>query len=231
MSQDLNHNRATMSDLPFGSKSQESILATNRVLRNTYMLLSMTLGFSAFTAWLSLSTGIGIGNPLIFLIAAFGSIFLVRATAKSAWGLLSVFIFAGIFGLALGPSLAYYLAMSNGPQIVMQALGGTGLIFFSLSGYALVSRKDFSYIGGFLFTGLIVALVAIIANIFLQIPALSLAISAVVIMIMSGFILYDTSQIIRGGETNYIMATVGLYLNIFNIFVHLLNILGVMNND
>jgi modulator of FtsH protease len=130
-------------------------------------------------------------------------------------------------GASLGPMLSFYLAMENGPSMVLQALGGTALIFFSLSAYALTSKKDFSYLGGFLMTGLIVAVVAMIANIFLAIPLLSVTISAVVVMIMSGLILFDTSRIIQGGETNYIRATVGLYLSIFNIFVHLLHLLAV----
>jgi modulator of FtsH protease len=147
--------------------------------------------------------------------------------ADSAKGLPAIFAFTGVMGASLGPMLSFYLAMENGPSMVLQALGGTALIFFSLSAYALTSKKDFSYLGGFLMTGLIVAVVAMIANIFLAIPLLSVTISAVVVMIMSGLILFDTSRIIQGGETNYIRATVGLYLSIFNIFVHLLHLLAV----
>jgi modulator of FtsH protease len=147
--------------------------------------------------------------------------------ADSAKGLPAIFAFTGVMGASLGPMLSFYLAMENGPSMVLQALGGTALIFFSLSAYALSSKKDFSYLGGFLMTGLIVAVVAMIANFFLAIPLLSITISAVVVMIMSGLILFDTSRIIQGGETNYIRATVGLYLSIFNIFVHLLHLLAV----
>jgi modulator of FtsH protease len=134
-------------------------------------------------------------------------------------------------GASLGPMLNAYAAMPGGPAMIMQALGGTALIFFALSGYALTSKKDFSFMGGFLMTGLIVVLVASLANIFFQIPALQLAISAAVIMVMSGLILFDTSRIINGGERNYIRATISLYLNVYNIFVHLLSLLGVLGSD
>ncbi|MEM8660643.1 MAG: Bax inhibitor-1 family protein, partial [Pseudomonadota bacterium] len=134
-------------------------------------------------------------------------------------------------GASLGPMLAFYLSMPGGPALVMQALGGTAIVFFGLSAYALTTRKDFSYMGGFLMVGLIVAVVAMIANIFLAIPALSLTISAAVVMIMSGLILFDTSRIVNGGETNYIRATIGLYLSIYNLFIHLLSLLTAFGGD
>lgn len=208
-------------------RSQESILATNKVLRNTYLLLSMTLLFSALTASISMVMQIGQGTALILMLVSFGLLFWVHKTAESSQGIIAIFAFTGCLGASLGPMLAYYVELANGPGLVLQALGGTGLIFFTLSAYALTTRKDFSFMRGFLFTGLIVAIVAIILNIFLQIPILSLVISAVVIMIMSGLILFDTSRIIHGGETNYIRATVRLYLNIYNIFIHLLFFLGI----
>ena len=207
----------------------ESVLSTNKVLKNTYMLLSATLVFSAVTASISMAMGMSQGMALILTLVGFGLIFLVHKTADSAKGLLAIFAFAGVMGAALGPMLNFYLAMPAGPQLVLQALGGTAIIFFGLSAYALTTRKDFSYMGGFLMVGILVAIVAMIANMFFQIPAVSLAISAAVIMIMSGFILFDTSRIINGGETNYIRATVSLYLNIYNIFVHLLRLLSVLN--
>ncbi len=210
-------------------RSQESVLATNKVLRNTYMLLSMTLLFSAFTAAVTMVIGIGQGMALILMLVSFGLLFWVHKAAESSQGIIAIFAFTGCLGAALGPTLNYYVALANGPGIVLQALGGTGLIFFTLSGYALTTRKDFSFLRGFLFTGLIVAIVAMILNIFLGIPLLSLVISAAVIMIMSGLILFDTSRIIHGGETNYIRATVSLYLNVYNIFIHLMNILGSRN--
>jgi len=143
----------------------------------------------------------------------------------------AIFLFTGLLGGSLGPMLNAYLSLANGPQIVMQALGGTAIIFLSLSAYALTTRKDFSFMGGFLMTGLIVVLIASLANIFLAIPMLSLVSSAAIVLIMSGLILFDTSRIIHGGETNYIRATVGLYLSIYNLFVNLLALLGVMNDE
>ena len=208
------------------SSSDVGASSVNKVLKNTYMLLSMTLAFSGVVAWASMVTGFGMAYYWPLVIAMFVSLFAIRFTAKSAWGLVMVFVFATI-----GPLLSVYLAMSNGPTIVMQAMGGTAVIFLSLSAYALISKKDFSFMGGFLFVGLIVAVLAMVLNIFLRIPALDLALSAVIILIMSGFILFDTSRIIRGGETNYIMATVSLYLNIVNIFVSLLRILGAGGDD
>lgn len=211
------------------ARGQDSALAVNKVLRNTYMLLSMTLFFSAVCAVATMMLQISQGMGLVLLIGGFITSFVVQATARSSKGLFWVFVFSGLMGGALGPTISAYLqAYGNGGVIVAQALGGTALIFLSLSGYVLATGKNFSYMGGFLMTGLIVAVVAMIANIFLQIPALSLAISSAVIMIMSGFILYDTSRIINGGERNYILATVSLYLSLFNIFVHLLNLLGAL---
>ena len=207
----------------------ESVLSTNKVLKNTYMLLSMTLVFSAITASISMAMGLGQGTALILTLVGFGLLFVVHKTADSGKGIIAIFAFTGVMGASIGPMLNYYLAMPNGPEVVMQALGGTAIIFFGLSAYALTTRKDFSYMGGFLMVGLLVAVVAMIANIFLHIPALSLTISAAVVMIMSGLILFDTSRIINGGETNYIRATVSLYLNIYNLFIHLLHLLSALN--
>ncbi len=207
----------------------ESVLSTNKVLKNTYMLLSMTLVFSAITASISMAMGLGQGTALVLMLVGFGLLFVVHKTADSSKGIIAIFAFTGVMGASIGPMLTYYLAMPNGPEVVMQALGGTATIFFGLSAYALTTRKDFSFMGGFLMVGLLVAVVAMIANIFLHIPALSLTISAAVVMIMSGLILYDTSRIINGGETNYIRATVSLYLNIYNLFIHLLRLLSMLN--
>tara|TARA_B110000438_G_scaffold269542_1_gene286011 strand:- start:125 stop:796 length:672 start_codon:yes stop_codon:yes gene_type:complete len=208
-------------------RSQDSALSVNKVVRNTYMLLSMTLFFSAICAVSTMALQVGQGVGFMLLIGGFVMTFVVRATAKSSKGLIAVFVFAGLMGGALGPIISMYLlAYANGSAIVAQALGGTALIFLSLSGYALTSGKNFNFLGGFIFTGMMVVIVAMIANIFLQIPAFSLAISSAVILLMSGFILFDTSRIVNGGERNYIMATISLYLSIFNIFIHLLNLLG-----
>ncbi len=209
----------------------ESVISTNKVLKNTYMLLGMTLLFSAVTAGISMAMGLGHGVGLVLSLVGFGLLFVVHKTADTSKGLPAVFAFTGVMGAAIGPMLNYYLAMPGGPALVMQALGGTALIFFGLSAYALTTRKDFSYMGGFLMVGLLVAVVAMIANIFLAIPALSLTISAAVVMIMSGLILCDTSRIINGGETNYIRATVSLYLNIYNLFIHLLHLLTALGGD
>jgi modulator of FtsH protease len=209
----------------------ESALSTNKVLRNTYMLLGMTLLFSAVTASISMAMGLSQGAALILMLVGFGLLFVVNRTADSSKGLVAIFAFTGVMGASIGPMLNYYLAMPNGPSLVMQALGGTAVVFFGLSAYALTTRKDFSYMGGFLFVGLLVAVVASIANIFLHIPALSLTISAAIVMIMSGLILFDTSRIINGGETNYIRATVSLYLDIYNLFIHLLHLLTAFSGD
>jgi modulator of FtsH protease len=208
-----------------------AVVSTNKVLRNTYMLLGMTLLFSAMTAGISMAIGIGQGMALILMLVGFGLLFVVNRMADSSKGLLAIFAFTGVMGAALGPMLSYYLSMPGGPALVMQALGGTAVVFFGLSAYALTTRRDFSFLGGFLMVGLIVALVAMLANIFLNIPALSLTISAAIVFIMSGLILFDTSRIVNGGETNYIRATVGLYLNIYNLFVHLLSLLTALSGD
>ncbi len=226
-----------MQDIYTQSKPLSKGLETNKVLRNTYILLSATLAFSAVTCGMSMAIGLGRGTALIMSLAALALIwFVLPRTANSEKGLLVVFAFTGLLGASLGPTLNYYLAMSNGSQVVMQALGGTALVFFALSGYVLTTRKDFSFMAGFLVTGLVVVLVAalgaIVAGLFgVNISGIQLALSAAIVFLMSGFILYDTSRIIHGGETNYIMATVALYLDIYNLFVNLLHILGFMSDD
>lgn len=205
--------------------------AINKVLRNTYMLLAMTLTGSAVAAGISmaleLSAMAGIGLSLL----AFALVFVVMKTADKASGIAWVFVFTSVMGASIGPMLNRFAAMPNGSELIMQAFGATALIFFSLSAYTLTSKKDFSFMGNFLFVGLVLVIIAGIANLFFQVPALHLAINAVVVLIMSGLILFDTSRIINGGETNYIRATVGLYLNIFNLFTSLLQLLGVFGSD
>jgi modulator of FtsH protease len=221
---------ATPSYVP--ARTTESVLATNKLIRNTYTMLSMTLVFSAIMAGVSTYL---VMPPMTYLLAVGGALvmiwFVLPKAAKTANGIWVVFAITGLLGFGLGPLLNMYLSLPNGPQIVGVALGGTGAIFLGLSGYALTTRKDFSFLGGFLFVGFIVVLLAALANIFLQIPALSLTISAAVILIMSGFILYDTGRMVRGGETNYLLATVSLYLSMFNIFIHLLHLLGFAGGD
>ncbi len=205
--------------------------AVNKVLRNTYLLLAMTLTGSAVAAGISMALALSAMAGLGLSILALVLVFVVMKTADKASGIGWVFLFTAVMGASIGPMLNRYAALPNGPELIMQAFGATALIFFSLSAYTLTSKKDFSFMGNFLFVGLILAVVAGLANIFFQVPALHLAINAVVVLIMSGFILFDTSRIIHGGETNYIRATVSLYLNIFNLFTSLLQLLGVFGSD
>jgi len=213
------------------SGSQPSVLETNKVLRNTYMLLAMTLVFSAVCAGITMAMGIGPMMSLGMTIGAFVTLFIVQKKADSASGLFWVFAFTGLLGGSLGFILNAYMGLANGPALIMQALGGTALIFFGLSAYVLTTKKDFSFMGGFLMVGLMVVVIAAIANIFFAVPAVSLALSAAIVFIMSGLILFDTSRIIHGGETNYIRATVSMYLNIYNLFTALLHLLGAFGND
>lgn len=203
----------------------------NKVLRNTYTLLALTLTASAVAAGVSmmleLSAMAGLGLAILALVL----VFVVMKKADSASGIGWIFAFTTVMGASIGPMLNRYAAMANGPELIMQAFGATALIFFGLSAYTLTSKKDFSFMGNFLFVGLLLAIIAGIANIFFQVPALHLAINAVIVLVMSGFILFDTSRIINGGETNYIRATVGLYLNIFNLFTSLLQLLGIFGSD
>lgn len=210
-------------------RGAESVLATNKVLRNTYLLLGLTLLFSALTAYFSFASGVRSLNPLLFIVGVYGLMFLTHALQNSPWGLLSVFAFTGFMGYALGPVLNMVAHFANGGQIIATALGGTGMIFFALSAYVLTTRKDFSYLGGFLFVAVMVAFLAMIATLFFNIPAMQLIISAAFMLISSGLILFQTSEIIHGGETNYISATVGLYVSIYNLFISLLNLLSAFS--
>lgn len=214
-------------------RSETQILATNKVLKNTYALLSMTLLFSALTAGIAMAMNLPPFNPILTIIGYFGLLFLTSKFSNSSMGLVCIFALTGFMGLTLGPIISLYLTVfSNGSQLVMTALGGTGMIFLGLSGYALTSRKDFSFLGGFLVVGILVAFLAGIVAMFVpSMPGLSLAVSTMFILLMSGMILYQTSEIIHGGETNYILATVTLYITIYNLFMSLLHILGVMSGD
>ncbi|MBS3804652.1 MAG: Bax inhibitor-1/YccA family protein [Oleiphilaceae bacterium] len=207
-----------------------------KVLRNTYTLLAMTLLFSAAMAGVSMAVGLGRGAGLICMLASLALIwFVLPRTANSSAGIGVVFAFTGLLGLSLGPTLSYYLDFANGGQIVMQAMGGTALVFLTLSGYVLTTRKDFSFMRGMLVAGMAVVIIgmigALVASMFgVDMSAFSLALSGAIVLLMSGFILYDTSRIVNGGETNYIMATTGLYLSIYNLFVSLLHILGATSD-
>ena len=206
----------------------ESVLATNKVIRNTYLLLSMTLAFSAVVAATSVALRLPHPGIILTLIGFFGLLFAVHKLKDSGWG---VFAMTGFMGYTLGPVISRYLGLPNGGEIVMQAMGGTAAIFIGLSAYAVTTKKDFSFMGGFLMVGILLAFLAGLGAIFFQIPALSLTVSAAFVLLMSGLILYETSNIIHGGETNYVLATVTLFVSIFNLFTSLLHLLGFMGGD
>ena len=207
------------------------VLATNRVIRNTYTLLSMTLLFSAVTAGVSMALNLPHPGILLTLVGYFGLLFATAKFRNSSLGLVFVFALTGFMGYTLGPILSSYLSLANGSQIVMTAFGLTGTMFLGLSGYALMSRRDFSFMGSFLMVGILVGFLAALGAVFFEMPGLSLAVSAMFVLLMAGLILYETSNIIHGGETNYIMATVTLYVAIFNLFTSLLHLLGFMNGQ
>ena len=211
--------------------AQAAVLGTNKVIRNTYMLLSLTLAFSALTAGASMALNLPHPGLIITLVGYFGLLFLTAKFKNSSIGLGFVFALTGFMGYTLGPIISSYLSLPNGGQVVMTAMGTTAVVFLGLSGYALTSRKDFSFMGGFLMVGILVAFLAGLGAIFFEMPALSLAVSAMFVLLMAGLILYETSNIIHGGETNYIMATVTLFVAIFNLFTSLLHLLGFMNSN
>jgi modulator of FtsH protease len=224
-----NHPRAQAIAVPQGGV--ESVLATNRVIRNTYLLLSMTLAFSAVTAAASVALKLPHPGIILTLIGFFGLLFAVHKLKDSGWGILAVFAMTGFMGYTLGPVITRYLGLPNGGEIVMQAMGATAAIFVGLSAYVLTTKKDFSFMGGFLMVGILLAFLAGLAAIFFEIPVLSLTVSAAFVLLMSGLILYETSNIIHGGETNYVLATVTLFVSIFNLFTSLLHLLGFMGGD
>lgn len=213
------------------TSQSQSVLATNTVLRNTYILLGFTLLFSALTAGFAMVSNARPLHPLMIFVGYFGLLFLTTSLRNSSWGLLSIFGLTGFMGYTLGPMLNFYIHhFSNGSELVMMSLGSTGLIFFALSGYAMISRKDFSFMASFLMVGMIVAFLASLGAMFFHVPGLMLAVSAMFVLLSSGIILFQTSQIIHGGETNYIMATITLYVSLYNLFISLLNILGIFSS-
>lgn len=214
------------------SATQVPVLQTNKLIRNTYLLLSATLLFSAFTAGAAMFLGFRGMHPLLTLGGYFLFLMLASSHRNSGWGLFWVFALTGFMGLTLGPILNFYQHyVGNGPTLVVMAMGGTAAIFLGLSGYALASRKDFSFLGGFLMTGILVAFLASLASFFLPVPGLSLAVSSMFILLMSGLILYQTSKMVHGSETNYVMATVTLYVAIYNLFLSLLHLLGISSSS
>jgi len=207
--------------------SYQSTIATHQVLRNTYLLLSMTLLFSAVMAGVSLHLGAPPLNIFVQLIGMFGLLFLTMFLRNSVWGIVCVFAFTGFMGYTLGPTLnAYLTAFTNGSELVLTSLGATGVIFVALSGYVLTTKKDFSFMGGFLFIALLGGIVLSIAGMVFHLAAMQVALSALFVLIFSGYILYDTSRILHNGETNYVMATVSLYIDILNLFLSLLQLLS-----
>jgi len=214
----------------YASNARESELATNKLMRNTYALLSMTLIFSAVMAVVAIATNAA-PMGLLGIVGMFALLFVLGRAQNSVWSLPLVFLFTGFMGYSIGPIVNMYLGMANGGQIVATALAMTGITFLGLSAYAIASRRDFSMLGGMLTVGLIVVVIAAIAGMFFQVPGLQLAISAVVVILMSGFILYDTSRMVHGGETNYVMMTVSLYLNIYNLFLSLLHLVGAFTGS
>lgn len=212
------------------SNQQSSAIETNGVLRNTYMLLSLTLAFSALTAGLAMAFNLPHPGLLLTLIGYFGLLFLVSKYQNSAAGLGFVFALTGFMGYTLGPILNSYLSLPNGGQVVTMAMAGTATIFMALSFYAVSTRRDFSFMGSFLMVGILVGFLAGLGAIFFEMPGLSLAVSAMFVLLMAGLILYETGSIINGGETNYIMATVTLFVAIFNLFTSLLHLIGFMSD-
>lgn len=213
-------------------KRPPSEMVANKVLRNTYMLLSMTLLFSAAVAAVSAVFQWPHPGLILTLVGYFGLLFLTSMFRNSALGLVCVFALTGFMGATLGPIVSYYITvLPNGTELVMTAFGGTGLIFLGLSAYALTTRKNFAFMGGMLFSGILVAFILSLAAILFNLPALSIAVSGMFILLMSGLILYQTSAIIHGGETNYIMATVTLFISIYNLFLSLLHILGIFGRE
>lgn len=226
-----------MQELYTHTASHEASTNITKVLRNTYALLAMTLAWSAVAAFVSMAIGVGYGMALVMDLVAIALLWLVLPrTANSSAGILVVFAFTGLLGAGLAPMLSHYLAMANGGAIITQALGATALVFLALSGYVLTTGKDFSFMGGFLFVGLIIAVISglgmMVAGLFgINISGFALGLNAMIVLLMSGFILFDTSRIIHGGETNYLMATTALYLDILNLFTSLLHLIGAFSGD
>ena len=223
---------------PFDDQQKNTVYApsqtdegTTKVLRNTYLLLSMTIAFSAFTAYIAYATNAQPLNVFLNIAIYIGLLFLVHATATTAFGIVATFMLTGYLGYFLGPLLSHVAAMPGGSGVIMNALTLTGVIFFSLSGYVLATKKDMSFMGGFLVVGFWLLLFAIIASLFFDLSAFHLVICAMITVLNSAFLLYQTSEIIHGGENNYIRATVGIYVSLFNIFLSLLQILAAFNSD
>ena len=219
-------NRPLALSTPSASTGWGASIARHRVLRNTYALLSMTLLFSAAIAALAVMLQLPPAGLVITLVGYFGLLFLIHKLQHSGWAIPAVFALTGFMGYTLGPVLARHLALPGGAQVIALALGATGATFLALSAWVLATRRDFSFMGGFLFAGMVIAVLAGLGAMFLQLPALALAVSAMVALLSAGMILFETSRIVNGGETNYVLATVGLFVSLFNLFTSLLSLFG-----
>lgn len=225
----MNHPAAYRADTTHSALG--TALSTHRVLRNTYALLSMTLLFSAAVAGVAVALRLPSPGIILTLVGYFGLLFLIHKVQNSGWAVGAVFALTGFMGYTLGPMLSAHLALPGGGQTIALALGATGATFLALSGYVLATRRDFSFMGGFLFAGMVIAILAGLAAMFFQMPALGLAVSAMVALLSAGLILFETSRIVNGGETNYVLATVGLFVSLFNLFTSLLSLFGFSTND
>lgn len=226
------------SDYQVASSAGSSVaLGAHKVLRNTYMLLGLTMVPTVIGALVGMSMNFtwAAQHPIVFTLGSlalmFGLFMGISANRNSSLGVVLLLLLTGLMGVMLGPILQMAMHLRNGGQLVAMAAGGTGIIFMTLAGIATTSKKDFSFLGNFLMVGLILLIVAMLANLFFQIPAMSLALSGVAVLLFSGFILYDVSRIVQGGETNYVMATLAIYLDIYNLFVHLLNLLMALMGE
>ena len=212
------------------NSQEESLLSTHKVLRNTYFLLGLTMAFSAVVAYISMSLNLPYPNLIVLLVGFYGLLFVTNRLANSAWGILAAFAFTGFMGYTIGPILNMYVARGM-EDLIMLAFAGTAIVFFACSAYVLTTKKDMSFLSTAIFSLFIVLLLGIVASFFFQIPALAVGISALFVVFSTMTILYETSNIIHGGETNYIRATVSIYVSIYNLFISLLRLLSIYSSD
>ena len=212
------------------NSQEESLLSTHKVLRNTYFLLGLTMAFSAVVAYISMSLNLPYPNLIVLLVGFYGLLFVTNRLANSAWGILAAFAFTGFMGYTIGPILNMYMARGM-EDLIMLAFAGTAIVFFACSAYVLTTKKDMSFLSTAIFSLFIVLLLGIVASFFFQIPALAVGISALFVVFSTMTILYETSNIIHGGETNYIRATVSIYVSIYNLFISLLRLLSIFSSD
>ena len=212
------------------NSQEESLLSTHKVLRNTYFLLGLTMAFSAVVAYISMSLNLPYPNLIVLLVGFYGLLFVTNRLANSAWGILAAFAFTGFMGYTIGPILNMYVARGM-EDLIMLAFAGTAIVFFACSAYVLTTKKDMSFLSTAIFSLFIVLLLGIVASFFFQIPALAVGISALFVVFSTMTILYETSNIIHGGETNYIRATVNIYVSIYHLFISLLRLLSIFSSD